>query len=97
MACSTARTLDVAGEPWSPLILRDVWVGITRFDRMQRDLGISGEAGPPVLLRHRDCGQGTHAEVRCACCGELLDAEDLDVEPGPGQPEPAARPSSSSS
>src|SRR5919198_2025882 len=41
MACSIARTLDIAGEPWSPLILRDVWVGISRFDELQRDLGIS--------------------------------------------------------
>src|SRR3954453_18986358 len=41
MACSIARTLDVIGEPWSPLILRDVWVGIHRFDGIQADLGIS--------------------------------------------------------
>jgi DNA-binding HxlR family transcriptional regulator len=41
MACSIARTLDIAGEPWSPLILRDVYVGIARFDAIQRDLGIS--------------------------------------------------------
>jgi len=41
MACSIARTLDVIGEPWSPLILRDVFVGITRFDQLQLDLGIS--------------------------------------------------------
>ncbi|SHN47632.1 winged helix-turn-helix transcriptional regulator [Cryptosporangium aurantiacum] len=41
MACSIARTLDVIGEPWSPLILRDVYVGITRFDQLLRDLGIS--------------------------------------------------------
>src|SRR5438094_2565350 len=41
MACSIARTLDVIGEPWSPLILRDIWVGITRFERIQADLGIS--------------------------------------------------------
>src|SRR5437016_7579396 len=41
MACSIARTLEVAGEPWSPLIIRDVWVGITRFDAIQSDLGIS--------------------------------------------------------
>jgi DNA-binding HxlR family transcriptional regulator len=41
MACSIARTLDIAGEPWSPLILRDVYVGISRFDDIQRDLGIS--------------------------------------------------------
>jgi DNA-binding HxlR family transcriptional regulator len=41
MACSIARTLDVIGEPWTPLILRDVWVGISRFDQIQADLGIS--------------------------------------------------------
>jgi DNA-binding HxlR family transcriptional regulator len=41
MACSIARTLDVIGEPWSPLILRDVWAGFTRFEQIQGDLGIS--------------------------------------------------------
>ena len=41
MACSIARTLDVIGEPWSPLILRDVYVGINRFDQLHSDLGIS--------------------------------------------------------
>ncbi|MFI6580867.1 winged helix-turn-helix transcriptional regulator [Embleya sp. NPDC050493] len=41
MACSIARTLDVIGEPWSPLILRDIWVGMNRFDEIQADLGIS--------------------------------------------------------
>ncbi|HMJ03884.1 MAG TPA: helix-turn-helix domain-containing protein [Conexibacter sp.] len=140
MACSIARTLHVAGEPWSPLIMRNVFVGITRFDQLQRDLGVSrkvlserlqwlveqgvlarrpyserplrheylltdkgrelmqvlfamtawgdrwaaGDAGPPVLLRHRVCGELTHAEIRCARCGEPLRAEDVDVEPGPG-------------
>jgi DNA-binding HxlR family transcriptional regulator len=41
MACSIARTLDVAGEPWSPLIVRNIFVGITRFDQLQESLGIS--------------------------------------------------------
>jgi DNA-binding HxlR family transcriptional regulator len=41
MACSIARTLDVVGEPWSPLIIRDVYVGMNRFDAIQQDLGIS--------------------------------------------------------
>ncbi|MFI5911549.1 winged helix-turn-helix transcriptional regulator [Dactylosporangium sp. NPDC051541] len=41
LACSIARTLDVIGEPWSPLILHDVYVGINRFDQLQSDLGIS--------------------------------------------------------
>jgi len=41
MACSIARTLDVIGEPWSPLILRDIYVGMNRFEQIQQDLGIS--------------------------------------------------------
>ncbi len=41
MPCSIARTLAIAGEPWSPLVIRDVYIGINRFDDIQRDLGIS--------------------------------------------------------
>lgn len=41
MACSIARTLDVAGEPWSPLIVRNIFVGINRFDQLRDSLGIS--------------------------------------------------------
>ena len=39
--CSIARTLDVAGEWWTPLILRDVAYGVRRFAELQEDLGIS--------------------------------------------------------
>ena len=41
MACSIARTMDVVGEPWSPLILRNIYVGITRFDQLRQSLGMS--------------------------------------------------------
>jgi DNA-binding HxlR family transcriptional regulator len=139
MTCSIARTLDVIGEPWSPLILRDVWVGMSRFDQIQGDLGISrkvlterlhhlvdqgvlerrpydkrpryeyhltakgtelvdllmvmtawgdkwlaGEAGPPVLYRHRACGEVSSVDLRCAHCGEPMHAGDVDAMPGPG-------------
>lgn len=39
--CSIARTLDVAGEWWTPLILRDIAYGVQRFAAIQEDLGIS--------------------------------------------------------
>lgn len=55
MACSIARTLDVIGEPWSPLILRDVYVGITRFDQLQQDLGISRKVLAERLRWLVDC------------------------------------------
>jgi DNA-binding HxlR family transcriptional regulator len=41
MSCSVARTLDVLGERWTPLILRDILLGVRRFDAMQRNLGVS--------------------------------------------------------
>ena len=39
--CSIARSLAIAGEPWTPLVIRDVYIGINRFDDIQRDLGVS--------------------------------------------------------
>jgi DNA-binding HxlR family transcriptional regulator len=41
MPCSIARTLAVVGEAWTPLILRDIVFGITKFDEIQRDLGVA--------------------------------------------------------
>lgn len=40
-ACSVARTLDIIGDRWTPLVLRDIAIGISRFDAIQRDLGLS--------------------------------------------------------
>lgn len=39
--CSIARTLDVAGEWWTLLIVKDVAYGVRRFGELQEDLGIS--------------------------------------------------------
>lgn len=39
--CSLARSLEVMGDWWSPLILRDLYAGIDRFDLLVEDLGIS--------------------------------------------------------
>ncbi len=41
MHCSLARTLEVIGDWWSPLILRDLYLGLSRFDELADDLGIS--------------------------------------------------------
>jgi len=40
-SCSIARTLEVVGEWWTMLILRDLFLGFERFDDIQRDLGIA--------------------------------------------------------
>lgn len=41
MDCSVARTLDIVGEWWTMLIVRDAFLGVTRFDHFQRRLGIA--------------------------------------------------------
>ena len=41
MQCSVARTLDIVGDTWTPLVLRDIALGISRFDAIQRNLGLS--------------------------------------------------------
>jgi DNA-binding HxlR family transcriptional regulator len=41
MRCSVAQCLEVVGDWWSLLIIRDAFLGVTRFDDFQDRLGIS--------------------------------------------------------
>jgi DNA-binding HxlR family transcriptional regulator len=41
MNCSVAQCLEVVGEWWSLLIVRDAFLGVRRFDQFQERLGIS--------------------------------------------------------
>jgi DNA-binding HxlR family transcriptional regulator len=41
MHCSVAQSLEVIGEWWTLLILRDAFLGVTRFDDFASRLGIS--------------------------------------------------------
>ena len=41
MHCSVAQCLEVVGEWWPMLILRDAFLGVTRFDDFQQRLGIA--------------------------------------------------------
>jgi len=143
--CSIARALELVGERWTMLVLREVFLGVRRFDAIQRDLGVArnvlatrlqrlvaedvlekvpyeerpprheyrltakgldlwpvivellrwgdryaAPAGPPVVLRHRDCG-GLLDEWRiCENCGKPLGPRDVHAEPGPGAVAPQA-------
>jgi DNA-binding HxlR family transcriptional regulator len=40
-ACPVARTLDLVGDRWSLLIIRDAFDGVRRFSQFQRSLGIA--------------------------------------------------------
>lgn len=46
--CPIARALDVLGDAWTMLILRDAAVGSTRFDQFRKSLGIA-----PTMLTKR--------------------------------------------
>ena len=49
--CSAARTLEVVGERWSLLILRDaLFRGMTRFSEFERSLGLA----PNILAKRLD-------------------------------------------
>lgn len=41
MNCSLAQTLEIIGERWTLLILRDAFFGTKRFDQFQQSLGIA--------------------------------------------------------
>jgi DNA-binding HxlR family transcriptional regulator len=137
--CSIARTLEVLGERWTLLIIRDVFSRRRRFDQIQENLGIARnvlsarldwlvaegilerrpyqqrparyeyfltekglelwpvmvammhwgdrhltDTGPPVVIRHKDCGGPVDDRGICERCGERLDAHDAYTEQGPG-------------
>ncbi|MER6944556.1 helix-turn-helix domain-containing protein [Nonomuraea sp. NPDC000554] len=140
--CSIERTLDIVGEKWTFLVLREAFTGVRRFADMQamtgaprqvlsarlarlveegllrkqpyrepgqrqryeyrltdkgRDLYpllvalmhwgdryLAGEAGPPVLLTHRDCGAPVEQYLRCADGHEVAGPREITPLPGSG-------------
>ena len=139
MNCSVAQALDVVGDPWTLLIVRDAMWGFRRFNDFQQRLGIPRNTlttrlarlveagvfdkvpyqespqrfeyrltekgldlypvvvalmqwgdrwrapeGPPLLLKHRNCGGKLALELRCDSCGVRPGAREVTYEPGPG-------------
>ncbi|MDQ7805286.1 helix-turn-helix domain-containing protein [Amycolatopsis sp. A133] len=134
-ADSVGRALDLVGERWSLLILREAFFGVRRYGEFARTLSIprptlsarlktlvdagvlervdpvpeyvltaagrdlfgavvtlmqwgdrylAGPEGPPILLRHQDCGEITEAVVACGHCGGTIATDKVTPEPGPG-------------
>lgn len=137
--CSIARALEVVGERWTLLILRDAFLGVRRFDGFARKLGVAPNVlsrrleglveagvlerrryqerpprdeylltaagvdlfpviasllswgdrhaapeGPPVLLRHRECGGALGYAAVCARCGAAVGPAEAEWWWGPG-------------
>lgn len=56
MDCSVAQALDVVGEWWSLLVLRDAFQGVRRFDDFQERLGVARNVLADRLSRLVDEG-----------------------------------------
>lgn len=54
--CSVARTLEIVGDKWTLLVLRDVFYGVRRFEDFTRDLGIARNVLADRLARLVDAG-----------------------------------------
>ncbi|MFT4656703.1 MAG: DNA-binding HxlR family transcriptional regulator [Ilumatobacter sp.] len=80
-ACSIQASLDVLGDRWTILILRDAFRGVRRFDDFRKDLSIARpvltdrlkrlvERG--VLVRHLYCERPPRYEYRLTQMGMAL-------------------------
>ena len=54
--CSIARTLEIVGERWTLLIVRDALRGLTRFEQFQQSLGVARNVLADRLTRLVDEG-----------------------------------------
>ena len=54
--CSVARALEVLGDRWTLLVIRDAFLGVRRFDDFQRDLGVARNVLSDRLQRLVDEG-----------------------------------------
>ncbi|MGW6729063.1 winged helix-turn-helix transcriptional regulator [Nocardia sp. NPDC055029] len=54
--CSYARTIDLLGDWWTPLVLREAFYGFRRFDDFQQELGIARNTLAERLRRLVDEG-----------------------------------------
>jgi DNA-binding HxlR family transcriptional regulator len=79
MPCSMANTLDIVGEWWSLLIIRDIFIGINRFNSLRNHLGIARNMLQRRLQRLDEGGiiykhplQNGHAEFRLTEAGVAL-------------------------
>ncbi|MEH6591854.1 MAG: helix-turn-helix domain-containing protein [Halioglobus sp.] len=82
MNCSLAQTLNIVGERWTLLILRDAFFGAKRFGQFERSLGIAKNILSARLtmlveegiLERRESSEGAHTEYVLTDCG-------LDLQP----------------
>lgn len=81
--CSIQRTLDVIGEKWTLLVLREAFNGVRRFDQIRNHVGVSDPvlsdrlrklvaAGVLEAAAYRESGRRTRNEYRLTARGRDL-------------------------
>jgi len=79
--CPSARALDVIGDWWSLLIVREAFDGVTRFSAFQRNLGIARNilsdrlrklTAEEIMESVPDPNGGAHQEYRLTAKGRDL-------------------------
>ncbi len=79
--CPSARALDVIGDWWSLLIVREAFDGVTRFSAFQKNLGIARNilaerlrklTGEGIMEMVSDPNGGAHQEYRLTAKGRDL-------------------------
>jgi DNA-binding HxlR family transcriptional regulator len=87
--CPIGRTLELLGEKWTLLIVRDGLNGVRRFDDFRRHMGLSeavlADAGQVIALRHRNCEGEVRVVVQCSHHKDQeLSPHDMVTAMGPG-------------
>lgn len=54
--CSVARAAEIMGDPWSLLIMREIYYGVNRYDDFQRHLGLARNTLSDRLNKLVDAG-----------------------------------------
>lgn len=81
LACPVARTLDLIGEWWTPLILREAFLGARHFGDFERRLGIAKNVlsarlrtlvGGGILERRASSEDAREVEYRLTAKGRDL-------------------------
>ena len=47
------------------------------------DKYLAGDAGPPLVRVHRQCGEPLEAKLQCGHCGDSMEAQDIRLEENP--------------
>ncbi len=81
MNCSLALTLDVIGERWTLLILRDAFFGRKRFEEFQKSLGIARNILTSRLNRLVSEGIFEKRPVEAGRFEYVLTPKGLDLQP----------------